>query len=195
MPDVAQRFRHDLLPDEMIQWAGQPDPSVLFGPADLVLVPFSLLWGGFILVWEVTAIGAAVLSWKSGWPVLAFFPFFGLPFLIVGAYLTVGRFLYKGWRKRRTYYALTTRRALVLTEGRGRELQTEFLKDAGGISQTVRPNGIGTIQFGGAHRLSALYGNMGLDPLTAFLGKDGVTFFDIHEARRVYEMAMALKAG
>lgn len=195
MPDVEPRFRHDLLPGETILWAGQPETSVLFGPADLVLVPFSLLWGGFIFFWEVTALGAAMLSWKSGWPVLAFFPLFGLPFVIVGAYLTVGRFLYKAWRKRRTYYALTNRRALVLTEGRGRELQAEFLKEVAGISHTVRPSGIGTIQFGGAHRLSLMYGNTGLDPLTAFLGKDGVTFFDVKEARRVSEMAMALKAS
>ena len=41
----------------------------------------------------------------------------GIPFLVAGNYMVWGRFLVDGWLKRRTYYAITSRRAFLLQEG------------------------------------------------------------------------------
>jgi hypothetical protein len=60
---VEERFRPYLLDGERIRWSGQPDPSRLFGLADRVLIPFSVMWGGFALFWE-----AMVLLSMGGGP-------------------------------------------------------------------------------------------------------------------------------
>ena len=98
----------DLRPGERLLWQGSPDPSVLFTRQDAYLVPFTLLWAGFACTWEVSAL-------SSGDPLFALF---GDPFMLLGAYMVAGRFFVKRWRKRRTLYAVTTARALVLTGAR-----------------------------------------------------------------------------
>ena len=95
-----------LQPGERLLWAGEPDPAVHSLKADRFLVPFSVLWAGFSVFWE-----AGVLS--SGGS--AFFAVWGLPFLAMGFYISIGRFIWKAHRKRRTTYLLTDRRAAVLT--------------------------------------------------------------------------------
>jgi hypothetical protein len=96
-------------PGERVLWEGGPDASVVFSKQDLFLVPFSLLWGGFAIFWE-----AGVTS--TGW---SFGTVWGVPFVAVGLYLIVGRFFYKRWDRRRTRYAITDKRAvLIRSEGR-----------------------------------------------------------------------------
>lgn len=56
MNDARNRLRPLLRPGEQLRWVGQPDPQVHFAPADLYLVPFSLLWCGFVIFWEWQAV-------------------------------------------------------------------------------------------------------------------------------------------
>lgn len=88
----------------MLVWVGRPDPAKHFGPSDVFLVPFSLLWGGFAIFWETTALA-------QGAPLP--FALFGLFFVAVGLYFIGGRFIAKAIRKRQTFYGLTPDRALV----------------------------------------------------------------------------------
>lgn len=46
----------ELRPGEHLLWSGGPDESVTFGRNDLFLVPFSLLWCGFAIFWEVSVL-------------------------------------------------------------------------------------------------------------------------------------------
>src|SRR4051812_14861337 len=75
---IDSRFTPDLLRDERILWTGQPDPSRIFAPSDLFMVPFSLLWGGFALFWEAGVLGLA--GFGSGRPAPTFFALWGIPF-------------------------------------------------------------------------------------------------------------------
>lgn len=93
-----------VLRGERLLWHGRPDANVRFGRNDVSLIPFTVLWAGFAVFWNV-------MAWRSGAPV--FFRIWGLPFLFAGAYLLVGRFLVKKRRKQRTEYALTATRAIV----------------------------------------------------------------------------------
>jgi hypothetical protein len=93
-----------LRPGEQLLWLGQPDPKVWFTTADLYLIPVSILWCGFAIVWEVGA------SREGGVPNI-----WGIPFIAAGLYLVFGRFFYKRYQKKRTAYAITTQRALVVT--------------------------------------------------------------------------------
>jgi hypothetical protein len=95
----------ELRSGERLLWSGRPDPSVLFTRNDAAMIPFSLMWAGFAVFWNVRV-------WLDGAP--WFFRLWGLPFLLVGAYLVVGRFVVRQRRKRRLIYGLTDRRALIL---------------------------------------------------------------------------------
>lgn len=117
-------------------WTGCPDPRIKFSLGDLFLIPFSLVWGGFALAWNIGV-------WWGGAPLC--FRLWGLPFLLVGAYITIGRFVISARRKQRTTYAITTQRAIIIddrakvryvemaevlhetrTVGRGRGISVEF---------------------------------------------------------------------
>ena len=45
-PNDDQRVISELAPAEQVLWSGKPDSRRWLYPEDLLLVPFSLLWGG-----------------------------------------------------------------------------------------------------------------------------------------------------
>jgi hypothetical protein len=177
-------FQEDLLKDENILWTGQPETTVFFTGADIFLIPFSLLWGGFAIFWQVTVL-------TEGAPVS--FALFGIPFVLLGLYLIFGRFIYKMWRKKNTYYAVTNRRVLVLTKLRSRNIQAAYIDTIPSISKSVRFNGTGTVRFGNPHYLASMYANTGLDFFGSFYGEDVPTFYDIKDVGKVYEMVNELR--
>lgn len=102
-PALPARLQSNLRPGEGLLWCGQPDPSVLFTPADGFLIPFSILWLSFAVFWEAGV-------WSSG---LLIGRIWGIPFIAIGLYYLVGRFVYKRYRKRRTVYGVTRERAVI----------------------------------------------------------------------------------
>ena len=172
-------FQPYLLSGERILWNGSPDPGRLLTRADIFLIPFSLLWGGFAIFWEA----AVVLAGAShGGPPL-FFVLWGIPFVVVGQYFIWGRFLYKRWDRRRTLYAVTNQRILVL---RGKtNLQSMFLAQLPTLSQTARPDGSGTLEFSNPPFPYGFWGNTGLD---WFNRRDLLAFYDIPDVARVYRL-------
>ena len=71
------------------------------------MIPFSLLWGGFAVFWEVTAYS------NSAPP---FFLLFGGAFVLVGFYFVVGSFFWDSATRESTFYGLTNERVLILKE-------------------------------------------------------------------------------
>ncbi|GAB4009273.1 hypothetical protein GCM10028772_25660 [Nocardioides ultimimeridianus] len=162
-----------LPPEEELLWTGRPDPSRIFTTADIFLIPFSLLWGGFALFWNIAVnVGGAPI----------FFRLFGLPFLVAGAYITVGRFVVKAARKRRTVYALTDQRALVLT-GSG-TVTSAYLGSRPQVTSKIRADGSGDVLFDAA---AAGWGRRPYQNTGWELGgtPSGVNFFDVPDARTV----------
>jgi hypothetical protein len=111
MDEGWDRIQPRLLPGERLLWSGRPDPAKWFSPIDLYLVPFSILWCSFAIFWE----SSVLASGKAP----GFFLFFGGFFVVIGLYFTIGRFFVKRAGKRKTLYALTTSRALILTGENG----------------------------------------------------------------------------
>ena len=188
--NLAPTFQPDLLRDEKVVWAGQPDPRFRFSGGDIFLVPFSILWGGFAIFWEAAVLG--FLGGKGTAP--GFFVLWGIPFVLVGQYLIWGRFLYKRYRNRRTFYALTNQRVLILTTTRSRQSLTLFLNQLPIINKTVRRDASGTLEFGSSPNWAAgVYANSGMAFMGARSGPAAPAFYDIAEVDSVYQLAMQLK--
>jgi len=166
------RLQQYLQPGEKVIWTGQSDPSRLIARGDAFLIPLSLMWGGFAIVWEagVVGFGAPVLFWL-----------WGIPFVVVGQYFIWGRFVYKRWDKRRTVYAITNQRVLIL---RGRSLQSVFVNQLPAINQSVRIDGTGSLEFGISSTPYGHWGNTGMDFFTR--GHTVPAFYDIPDVAKVY---------
>jgi hypothetical protein len=111
---MAEGLPVPLLPNERLVWQGQPDPRKIFMPADGFLVPF---YGFFLAMTIFVTIGA--LSTEAPPFMLALIAIF----IVLGAYLLVGRFFVKALRKTRTTYAVTDQRAIIHTPWSTREVR------------------------------------------------------------------------
>jgi hypothetical protein len=181
-PVPYSRIQSYLQPNERLLWTGQPDPSRLFGRGDAFLIPISVMWGGFAIVWE-----GSVIAFGAPW----FFMLWGVPFVLVGQYLIWGRFLYKRWDKRRTVYAVTDQRALIL---RGGSLQSVFLNQLPVVNQSARIDGSGSLEFGNPPPFAyGSWGNTGMDFFTR--GRAVPAFYDIPDVAKVFALITEARRG
>jgi hypothetical protein len=186
-PVLAGVFSSELLPGESIAWTGQPNPAVIFHQEDWFAIPFSLLWGGFAIFWLLGASGIwTIFTNKPNHTFQYFGVIWGTPFVVVGQYLIWGRFVYQWWKARRTYYALTDRRALIVANGlNGRASSSAYFENMPMIDKRVRPDGIGSISFGAPYRGDWQFGkNRPPRP---------PTFDDVDSIEPVYQLALRLR--
>jgi hypothetical protein len=179
------RFKPHLLEGESVVWTAQPLRNIHLTRADRLLVPLSLLWEGFMLYALLREIGAEA-AFRSSLSMAIL-----LVLNLIGLYLLCGRFLYKWWRKSRTYFAITNRRAITLTDILGRLLDDVLLTNVP-ISMTKSGSkGAGTIKFGETKWSEETYGNTGLDVLFGLQASGCPTFFDIPNVQGVHNLLMA----
>jgi hypothetical protein len=103
--DPVGQVRKHVREDEVLLWHGVPDPEVWFTAEDARLIPFSILFCGIALFVECMSIISDVpVGDQLG----------GIPLAALGLYWAAGRFWYERYRKRRTAYAITIYRALIV---------------------------------------------------------------------------------
>lgn len=142
--------------------------------ADILMVPFSLVWGSFALFWEYTVI-------SSNAPLL--FRVWGIPFVLVGLYMIIGRFFVDARQRANTEYLVTSENIIIRTGIFRRQEHILPLRELSDFSLTESRNGEGTISFG----VSAA-GNL-FSGLASWPGVEGVPRFDsIADARKVYDI-------
>lgn len=140
-PAWSAQLRRQLAAGEQVLWQGRPLQGLRLHRADLWMLPFALMWGGFALHWEWSVL-------RSDVP--AFFVLWGIPFVLLGLYLMVGRFFFDARRRASTRYVLTTERVL-LAAGQGfRRIESLPLRLLPQVSLHERADGRGTITLGSA---------------------------------------------
>lgn len=172
----SKEITSELAVAEKVLWAGQPRQGLVLRGADAFLIPFSLLWGGFAIFWEVSVIAV-------GAPL--FFALFGLLFVVVGLYLIVGRFFFEARQRTRTFYAVTNDRIIILSGLLSRTVKSIDLRTLGEMSLSERKNGRGSIVFGSTSSFDWMFGGM---PGWPGMGARLASRFElIDNVRSVYE--------
>ena len=164
-------FAGHLLAGEKVLWSGRPWQGLMLTRRDALMIPFSLVWGGFAIFWE-----SNVVSMKA--PLV--FKLFGIPFVVIGLFLIFGRLPLDAWLRSRIHYALTDRRALILRDGAWGSFKALALDRLPETALLEGANGRGTIRFGAQATFRSGYGNgagfwvPALDPTAQFLRIDDV---------------------
>jgi hypothetical protein len=138
--------QRELTSGERLLWEGRPRGGVKLRGSDFFLIPFSLLWGGFAIVWESMALFVVPKNNPAGWV----FPLFGIPFVLAGLYIIFGRFIVDAKMRARTEYALTNRRAIIISGLFARKVRSINLQSTPEITLSEKNDGSGTIAFGAA---------------------------------------------
>lgn len=141
-PEVQQRVTRELQPGEVVRWAGQPDPSRLMRQGFLIWF-FFIPWTAFSVFWIYGAAGFRVPDFSGPF---SFFPFFGLPFLLIG----IGGLASPWWLRlnaQHTVYVISNTRAFMLAGKRSVNMTSWAPAQLGQISRTERPDGSGDLVF------------------------------------------------
>lgn len=178
-----QAIRRELMSGEQILWAGQPSTHLVFRKEDLFLAPFSLVWGAFAIFLEATAAGL----WPPGRHLASpwMFAIWGIPVVLAAQYLIWGRFLLADWKKRRTHYAVTNRRVIVVQDGSTRQMASAYLDELPAVIKDEGSNGFGTLRFAPRQSWQALWDGMAVG--------DTPLFRDIDDVQSVYDLVAELR--
>jgi hypothetical protein len=162
MTPITEDIKTQLSTGERVLWSGQPRQGIILRGADAFMIPFSLLWGGFAIFWELSVI-------NSNAP--AFFVLFGIPFVLIGIYLIIGRFFFEAKHRAHTYYAVTNERVLIVSGLFGRKVQSLNLRTLSDLSLSETKGDEGTITFGGGSPFGSMFGGFsGWPGMGAYLG-------------------------
>ena len=171
-------FKGRLLPREKVLWSGRPGQGIILTRSDALLIPFSLMWGGFAVFWE-----ASVLSTHAP----LFFALWGVPFVLAGLFITVGRFLLDAWLRGRILYALTDRRILFLRSRPWPAFKAVRLDTLPEATLNEGSDGRGTIRFGQQARLWAGSQSRNFGALVPSLDPTP-QFISIPDVQRVFDL-------
>jgi hypothetical protein len=143
-PEPVAAVASELERGERLLWQGVPDRRRWLYPRDALLIPFSVMMGGFAILWEIAAISA----WVGGnGPTFALW---GIPFVLAGVHMMFGRFLMRHWMRSRTVYAVTDRRVLSIVAAlRGERTTTSvWLGSFPPVDKRIGRDGRGTLWIG-----------------------------------------------
>jgi hypothetical protein len=174
---LPEEIRTAMSPGEQALWWGRPRQGIVLRGSDLYAIPFSLMWCGFAIFWEMGVLSSAKAP--------TFFALWGIPFVGYGLYLVIGRFFVEARQREMTFYALTSERVLIVSgvfTSTTKSLSLDTLTD---ITLTESGSGgKGTITFGPQGAFASRFGG------TAWPGSRQQlppSFDLVDEAKVVYE--------
>ena len=181
MLDSAEAVIRSKLDDgETLVWSGRPRQGLLLQPTDAIVIPFTLVWGGFAIFWEYEVVKSHAFWVLQLW---------GIPFVVLGLYLMVGRFFSDAALRARTYYGVTDKRIIIAA---GQQVRSYALSDVSRVALSTRADGSGTLTFGVPNTLPQPTGSdLYLQPARVMFP----TFAMIDNAQSVYDQVEAQRAA
>jgi hypothetical protein len=125
-----------LLAGEKLLWKGAPERGLKFTRSDFLRTFFGLFFFGFAVFWMSKSL-------DNGNP--TFSTAFGIPFVLFGAYITIGRYFWEAYKRGRTTYTLTDKRAIIRADSMLTAVALDGLNE---VALEERADGSGTIILG-----------------------------------------------
>ena len=174
--DPREIIQRELEEGERVIWAGQPLQGIQFRRSDIFMIPFSLLWGGFALFWEWT-----VIQNDAPLPMMLF----GIPFVLIGLYIMIGRFFLEAKQREKTFYGVTNERILIVSGLTKKTVNSLNLRTLNDLSLTETSSGQGTITFGPSSYTSPWFGR---PPWPGLEFSPCSKFALLEQAKNVYQL-------
>jgi len=187
MDGFGTPFASFLDSDEKLLWSGQPKQGLRLQAGDFVMIPFSLMWGGFAIFWEATALGFVKMNPHEK-PAPIFMALWGIPFVLAGLQMMVGRFFYDAALRKRTWYGVTDKRLIISKALFGKSVTSFDYANLQNLNLIERGDHSGDIQF--ALPMSPEY-------MTQTRRNRRVTipgFYLVPDARNVYSRILAAQS-
>ncbi len=167
--------------DEKLIWTGLPRQGVMINSSDALMIPFSLIWGGFAFYWEYNAL-------TMGAPLL--FSFFGIPFVLIGLYMIIGRFIYDSVRRKNTIYGLTNNRIIIKSGVLNTSIKSIDIRTLANLSLKEKVDGSGTIVLGPEEQFAEIYRKTGMHGLGT---KIAPALEMLSDVRKIYKLITDLQ--
>lgn len=147
---------------------------------DGFLIPFSIFFFGFSLIWEGLAIAGAMQA-----PVAWIMPLFGLPFVMIGAFALFGRFYVDAALRQGTTYAVTDSRALIVRARPFPSFTAYRLAQLSDVSLKPGKDGRATIMLGA--QTNAFFAFSAMNPFAVWLPGLSPQFLRVPDGARVFD--------
>ena len=166
---------------EALLWSGTPRQGLLLRGSDAFLIPFSLMWGGFAIFWELGVIA-------SDAPFI--FMLWGIPFVLIGLYMIAGRFFVDAKVRAKTIYCLTDKRAMILSGLFSRSVNSLPLASLSDLTLKEKADRTGTVTFGRPHPMAMWSSGMQWPGMGQY---QSPAFEMISNAKNVHDQILELK--
>jgi len=111
--ELEDKVHRELESDERILWMEQPVPRYFTAMSTSTFL-FAIPWTAFAIFWICGASGFVLPDFRKGG--FAFFPLFGLPFLLIGVVMLATP-IWTRQKATKTVYVITDRRAITFDGG------------------------------------------------------------------------------
>ena len=185
------QFTNVLLKDEKLLWTGQAPQGIYFRKYDLAFIPFSILWCGFVIFWELGVLNHLVFSddAKFVFPHSIVMPLFGGIFVCIGLYMLIGRFFHDALMRKKIFYAITNKRALIRKGFFSGKIESVALPSLSELHLEQNTNGSGSIIFGKKENINQKAAR-GI-PIHAYMS--ATMFEGIPKVNEVYELIESIR--
>jgi hypothetical protein len=177
--EIENELRQILSNDEKLLWTGRPKKGVVIRSTDIFLIPFSFLWFGFAIFWEYNV-------FRTG---IGFLALFGIPFILVGLYISVGRFFIDALKRKNTIYGITDNRVIIKSGLINKEIKSLNIRTISDLTFKEKTNGTGTISLGPTDSRYSMFNRMGYWP--GLKSQSSLEFID--EVRKVYDILIEIQ--
>jgi hypothetical protein len=156
----AEEVKTILEAGETLLWQDHPQQGIILRRSDMLFIPVSLCFGAISVTWEVFSLIYLFTALNIGdvpagmIALLSILTLIGLPFVVLAAFLLVGRFYYDRKRRQHTHYALSSQRIIILSGlFNKRNVRSIALDKLGNCSLVHQKGEWGSIHFSNDHWL------------------------------------------